>query len=97
MKLGLRTLPRGTLCGLGGGRVAMGVEAARRRGSCLCAWSRRKPWAASRLAEDDGGDWPAVLTRRELVLDVSHTSKTRARAPIPKVGGPQVSVEEGAA
>ena len=63
----------------------------------MCAWSRRKPWAASRLAEDDGGDWPAVLTRRELVLDVSHTSKTRARAPIPKVGGPQVSVEEGAA
>ena len=37
------------------------------------------------------------LTDVTLVLDVSHTSKTRARAPIPEVGGPQVSVEEGAA
>ena len=79
LRLGLRALPRGTLCGvglggnnrLGGGRVAMGVEAGSEEGELPV---RLEPPEVP-LAEDDGWDWPAVLTRREPVLDVSHTSK----------------------
>ena len=57
-----------------------------------------RPRRRSRRDGRGGGSEEGELpVRRELVLDVSHTSKTRARAPIPKVGGPQVSVEEGAA